>query len=454
MELSHFLLNWVEWRGRGLVGRLGPREFAVEIVTVLRQQGYQALLAGGCVRDLLLGKTPKDYDVATDAHPEEVLRLFPRRKTLEVGKAFGVIVVVGPRSAGSVEVATFRQDAGYSDGRRPDSVRFCSAEEDALRRDFTINGLFLDPFTEEVLDYVGGKEDLQRRCIRAIGDPHLRFREDKLRILRAVRFATVLGFDLDPQTRAAVYSDRQSVLGVSAERIGGEMRRLLGSERRAIGMQLLYQTGLIEVLLPELSAFGYDQTISNRCLAILADAAITEFSTTLAAIQTAFHLGPPNIPEDDSLIHRLAARWRLSSAEEKRAQWISRGLPVVRKSSQDIWPALQRLWIEEGADELLALASAFAKFDRDPPEHLAFARRQAALPPEQLNPAPVITGDDLLALGLQPSPHFARILTEIRDRQLQGKLVDRQQALDWARTTIENLSPPPKDARQDMEDGK
>lgn len=166
-----------------------PRQFAVEVVERLRTAGYEALWAGGCVRDQLLQRTPKDYDVATSAHPDQIRDVFGRRRTLPIGAAFGVITVLGPKSAGQIEVATFRQDATYSDGRHPDSVTFSTAEEDARRRDFTINGLFYDPLNEQVIDFVGGQQDIDRRVVRAIGDPYERIAEDKLRMLRAVRFS-------------------------------------------------------------------------------------------------------------------------------------------------------------------------------------------------------------------------------------------------------------------------
>src|SRR3954462_9234325 len=180
------------------------RDFALEIAQKLRDAGFEALWAGGCVRDELLGLTPKDYDVATSATPEQIRDLFGLRRTLPIGAAFGVITVLGPRPTGQIEVATFRTDAAYSDGRHPDSVSFTTAEHDAQRRDFTINGLFYDPIAEKVVDYVKGQEDLKRRTIRAIGDPHLRLSEDKLRMLRAIRFAAAFSFNIDPDTLQAI----------------------------------------------------------------------------------------------------------------------------------------------------------------------------------------------------------------------------------------------------------
>ena len=210
------------------------RDFAIDVVKRLRDAGFQALWAGGCVRDYLLGLAPKDYDVATDARPEQVQALF--RWTIAVGMSFGVVQVLGPRGPSGVlkvEVATFRSDGDYSDGRHPDNVVFASAREDALRRDFTINGMFYDPVAEQVIDYIGGQEDLQARRLRAIGDPMARFREDKLRLLRAIRFATRFDLTLDPTTAAAIGSLALQIRQVSAERIADELRKLLVYPRRA-----------------------------------------------------------------------------------------------------------------------------------------------------------------------------------------------------------------------------
>src|SRR5207249_4152054 len=229
------------------------REFAVSVVRRLQEAGHQALWAGGCVRDELLGLVPKDYDVATSARPDEVRRLF--RRTVAVGASFGVVNVLGPRAEDpplQVEVATFRSDVGYSDGRRPDQVVFSSDREDALRRDFTINGMFFDPIAGKLIDYVGGQEDLEARLLRAIGDPAVRFAEDKLRMLRAVRIATRFDLTLDPPTANAVRAMAPEITVVSAERIAKELRALLVHARRAHGMNLMFDLGLVTPILPEL----------------------------------------------------------------------------------------------------------------------------------------------------------------------------------------------------------
>src|SRR5437762_5960893 len=207
------------------------RQFAVDVVRRLRESGHQSLWAGGCVRDQLMGQLPKDYDVATDAVPDRVRDVFGRRRTLAIGASFGVITVLGPEGAGQIDVATFRRDADYSDGRHPDAVTFSDAEHDAQRRDFTINGLFYDPLAEQVIDYVAGQDDLQRRVIRAIGEPLRRIAEDKLRMLRAVRFAARFDFALDEATRAAIVQQAHELIIVSAERVAAELRMNLTHAR-------------------------------------------------------------------------------------------------------------------------------------------------------------------------------------------------------------------------------
>src|SRR5438132_1232539 len=227
------------------------RDFAVEVVRRLKEGGYEALWAGGCVRDELLGLVPKDYDVATNARPEEVRRLFAR--TVAVGMSFGVVEVLGPRVRSQaplrVQVATFRSDVSYSDGRHPDAVVFSSAREDALRRDFTINGMFFDPIDKRLIDYVGGQEDLQARILRAIGDPATRFTEDKLRMLRAVRIATRFDLTMEADTAAAIRAMAGEIRVVSAERVAEELRKLLVDPRRAWGMRQFVDLGLAGCML-------------------------------------------------------------------------------------------------------------------------------------------------------------------------------------------------------------
>src|SRR5262245_29980401 len=260
------------------------REFALEIAQKLRTAGFEALWAGGCVRDQLLGITPKDSDVATSAKPDEIRDLFGRRRTLPIGASFGVIMVLGPRDAGQIEVATFRKDAAYSDGRHPDAVTFSDAEHDAQRRDFTINGLFFDPLAEQVIDYVGGQQDLARRVIRAIGDPLARIAEDKLRMLRAARFAARFDFALDAGTLAAIRQQAAELVIVSAERVAAELRLILTHASRAAGVQLLADTNLLEVVLPEAAPLLQSREPWTRCVNNLALLHAPTFAMALAAL--------------------------------------------------------------------------------------------------------------------------------------------------------------------------
>ncbi|MEM9585829.1 MAG: CCA tRNA nucleotidyltransferase, partial [Planctomycetota bacterium] len=284
------------------------------IIRQLREAGFVAYLAGGCVRDALLGRVPKDFDVATNAKPDAVREVFGKRKTLAFGASFGVVAVLPDRldaqaeNAEPTEVATFRSDGSYSDGRRPDSVHFGNAKADALRRDFTINGLFFDPDSESVIDYVGGINDLQASLIRTIGDPEQRFGEDKLRMLRAVRFATTLGFTISSDTQSAVRRLANEVDCVSGERIGAEMRRVLASPSADQGIAKLEETGLRHKVWPELSGVSQEQA-----------AAVLSARPQLSAISG---LAATLVAGDDPLIQLrgTAKRWKLSGEESRRVE--------------------------------------------------------------------------------------------------------------------------------------
>ncbi|MEI8371170.1 MAG: CCA tRNA nucleotidyltransferase, partial [Planctomycetia bacterium] len=300
------------------------RQFAFDVVGRLREAGFQAFWAGGCVRDELLGRIPVDYDVATSAKPDEVREVFGRRRTLAVGAAFGVITVLGPRDqagsglrdAGQIEVATFRTDAAYTDGRHPAGVTFSSPEEDAQRRDFTINGLFLDPVTGVVHDYVGGREDLKAGVVRAIGVPAMRFGEDHLRMLRAVRFAAGFGFALDGETRAAIEKMTHLVTTVSPERIAAELRAMVSRPGRRRALELLDETGLAREVLMEVAPAANDAAALadwQQAARIIDALDEPDLSTALAALFERAGAA--------SLRH-AAARLRLSNREIKLACWL------------------------------------------------------------------------------------------------------------------------------------
>lgn len=410
---------------------MSQREFAIEIVRRLHAAGHEAVFAGGCVRDQLLGIPPKDYDVATSALPEQVRALFGKRRTLALGAAFGVITVLGPGQRDPIEVATFRTDGKYYDGRRPDDVQYTTAEADAQRRDFTINGMFFDPEADRVVDYVGGQADLQQGVVRAIGDADARFSEDKLRMLRAVRFACTYDFTIEPETVAAIVKMANTVTIVSAERIGAELQRTLSHPNRRRGVELLHETGLLGPLLPE--------------VADLAAAAGSAWSQTLGRIA---RLGESTFPAalaalladrgETVDVSALCRRLRWTNNTAKRTAWLLGSLPLINQAEQAPWPQLQRLLVAPGIDELLAIAEA-----ERPLSHagLERCRTALALPPERLNPPPLVTGDDLIAAGLPAGKHFAALLKHLRDRQLEGELTTAPAALRAAHNWMEHRKP-------------
>ncbi|QDU57449.1 CCA tRNA nucleotidyltransferase [Aeoliella mucimassa] len=397
------------------------RDYAIEVVRKLREAGYQSLWAGGCVRDALLGIAPKDYDVATSATPDEVRQVFGRRRTLAIGASFGVITVLGPKPAGQIEVATFRTDGGYSDGRHPDQVQYSTPEHDAQRRDFTINGLFYDPLSEQVLDFVGGEQDLKLGKIRAIGVPEQRIAEDKLRMLRAVRFASRFHFAIDPDTLAAIQTHASEINQVNGERIGSEMQSMLLHRHRASALALLRETTLEPLVLPECANYtGADWEELQRLVDSLSE---PTFATVLAALM----IDTPG----EARIDTIAERWKLSNHDKDRASWLLDHLPLVVRATSTPWPRLQRVLIHEGAAELLTLATA--KLGDDSPE-VRFCAEKLQLSAEELNPAPLATGATLIAAGMKPGPNFGTLLEQIRDAQLNQQISTVEEALAMAQS--------------------
>lgn len=404
------------------------REFAIDVVRRLRAAGHAALWAGGCVRDQLLEQLPKDYDVATDAVPERIREVFGKRRTLPIGAAFGVITVLGPPGAGQIDVATFRRDAAYSDGRHPDAVTFSDAENDARRRDFTINGLFYDPLAEQVIDYVGGQDDLARQVIRAIGDPAARIAEDKLRMLRAVRFAARFDFVIEQKTLAAIQQQARELIIVSAERVAAELRLILTHASRVRGVELLLETGLLEVVLPEITPAVQSRDHWSRTLAILGSLHAPTFAMSLAALLRELHLAEP--PRS---IARIAFdRWKLSTDELAGVEKLLREEPLVRTARQQPWPKLQRVLVAPRAAELLGYCQAVVRAIDGFTDEIDFCRQQLSLPLEALNPPPLITGDDLKQAGIPQGPIYREILDTIRDAQLEGHILDKPAALRLA----------------------
>jgi poly(A) polymerase len=408
------------------------REFAVEVVRQLRDHGFEAYWAGGCVRDQLLGRSPVDYDVATSAKPEEIRGVFPHRKTLAVGAAFGVMTVLGPRAAGQIEVATFRQDLGYSDGRHPDQVKFSSPEEDAQRRDFTINGMFFDPLEEKVIDFVGGEADLKNHVVRAIGDPRLRIEEDKLRMLRAVRFASVFDFHLDENTHAAICEMAPQVTVVSAERIADEMRRTLVQANRVRAVQLFSSTGLLRAILPEVAALVESNEFNTaapadiptpwrRTLAVFGALQNPTFPLAMAALLQ-------EAPGAD-LAETIGQRWRLARAEIERMAWLLANKKSLADAAGQKWSQLQPLLVDAGAKELIEFYAAQAAVGLAERKDVEFCRDQMERPITELDPPPLLTGDDLIELGIPRGPVYAKLLKAVRAAQLDGVVSDREGAL-------------------------
>jgi tRNA nucleotidyltransferase/poly(A) polymerase len=440
------LFSAVPWTHLGVtimppVDPVLARRFAVEVVRRLREYGHTAFWAGGCVRDQLMGQMPKDYDVATDATPQRVQEIFGRRRTLFIGAAFGVVTVVGRKGEGQIDVATFRCDAAYSDGRHPDAVVFADAEQDARRRDFTINGLFYDPLEERVIDYVGGVADLKQRLIRAIGDPDARLSEDKLRMLRAVRFAARFDFTIEEKTWEAIVRHAPELVIVSAERIAAEMRLILTHDRRARGVELLAESGLLEVILPEAKLWRREESAPGRpspeqktaswerTLEILRRLKAPTFAVALAALLRELHLACGS----DDLPHLVAQRWKLSSDEREGVEKLLSEEAIIRTAPQQPWPKLQRILTAPRCDELLAYCEAVAEVVDGNTVAIEFCRSKLALPREQLDPPPLIGGDDLKRLGIPPGPVYRQLLDAVRDAQLEQRIDTRAQALEMAR---------------------
>ena len=424
------------------------------IATRLREAGYTAYFAGGCVRDRLLAREPQDFDVATDAPAAEVQQLFP--KTVPVGIQFGVVLVL--MHSEPVEVATFRADSIYLDGRHPASVHFSSPVEDAQRRDFTINGMFLDPVTDAVIDYVGGQNDLRAGIIRAIGDPHARISEDRLRMLRAVRFAARLGFLIEPATFAAIQAAAPSITDIAWERIGDEIVRVLtdsaaGSARR--GFELLDHTGLLAPLLPEVAELkGVEQSpdyhpegdVFVHTLGLLEQ--LDHPTETLALGALLHDIAKPrcaqraetritfygHCEQGAEMAVEVCQRLRRSRETWERVAFLVRdhlrllNAPAMRLST------LKRFLAADGIDELLALARLDALASNKDLTYYEFCTQKLAeLGADKIKPAPLVRGHDLLEMGFVPGPQFSRILAAVSEAQLDGTLATHDQALAWVR---------------------
>ncbi len=425
---------------------------ARRIVRRLQDAGHEALYAGGCVRDMLRGVEPHDYDIATSARPSQVQSLF--RRTLAVGAAFGVINVL--ENNADFQVATFRCDGAYQDGRRPESVEFSSAEEDAKRRDFTVNGLFFDPIKQELRDYVGGREDLAKRHIRAIGDAGERFAEDRLRMLRAIRFATVLDFEIDPATWTAVQHHAGAIHDVSAERIRDELLKTLHAPQRVRGFDLLNESGLLREILPEMERLkGCEQPpqfhpegdvwVHTRLMLSL----LPEQISTPLLLSVLFHdIAKPDTYSFDPQEGRI----RFSGHEKLGAEMTSEILARLRLPGKDIeatveavlhhmtFKDVQKMRVSKlkrflarptMPDELQLHKVDCASSNGDLSNYVFLQEKLREFATEPLIPPPLATGKDLLNLGHRPGPDFKNILEEIQSLQLEGVLHTREAALEW-----------------------
>lgn len=427
---------------------------ARRIVQRLTEAGHEAYFAGGCVRDVLLGKVPHDFDIATSARPEQVQALFPR--TIPVGAQFGVIIVV--EGGQEYQVATFRSDGDYLDGRRPEHVTFTTAQGDAQRRDFTVNGLFFDPLKNEVLDFVEGRRDLASEILRAIGEPAERFREDKLRVLRGVRFAATLGFEIEPTTWDAIRAGAKTIHEVSAERIREELVKIFTSPARVRGFDLLDGSGLLEEILPEVSALkGCEQPpefhpegdvfVHTRLMLSL----LQEEVSAPLVLAVLFHdIGkPPTMQVDET------GRIRFNGHESVSAKMTTDIMRRLKFSNDDIEATvemvqnhmvfkdvqnmrvarLKRFMARPTFEDELELHRVDCQGSHGMLDNLVFLKaRQEDFANEPLIPPPLVTGNDLIGLGWKPGPKFKEVLDAVQTRQLEGSLLHREEALAWIKS--------------------
>jgi poly(A) polymerase len=423
---------------------------ARDICRTLREAGHEALFAGGCVRDMLLEQDPKDYDIATSALPEDVDALF--EKVIPVGAAFGVQQVM--TDVGPFEVAAFRSDGPYLDGRRPSYVEFTNAEEDARRRDFTVNAMFYDPLGEEVLDYVGGQADLEAQVVRAVGDAETRFQEDYLRLMRAVRFAARLGFDIETSTFEAMKRCAPKILGTSAERIRDELVKMLTEGAADRAFRLMDECGLLEQVLPEVAQMkGVEQPpkfhpegdVYVHTLLLLA--AMEHPTPTLALGALLHDVGKPVTQTFEDRIRfnnhdkigadmarAICSRLRMSNEQRRRVGWLVENhmrlahVPKMKESRR------KRFVREKGFDELVELGRLDAVASHGRTDLIDWIREyEASLGPEEVAPEPLLKGQDLIDMGYEPGPRFGEILQAVEEAQLEDELTTPEEAKAFVR---------------------
>ncbi|MHC4637714.1 MAG: CCA tRNA nucleotidyltransferase [Planctomycetota bacterium] len=398
---------------------MSNRESAIKVVNKLRSRGFEALLAGGCVRDMLLCRRANDHDVATDARPGDVIRLFKR--TLKVGAKFGVVIVLLRDK--QVEVATFRTETGYADGRHPGKIEFSNAREDAARRDFTINGMFYDPLEKKVLDFVGGQRDLSNRIIRTIGKAEERFGEDYLRMLRAVRFSTQLGFEIEAKTFAAIRGNARNITRISGERICMELEGILVDTNRSAGMSLLARSGLADEIFPGLSAEQINFAV--KVLGYLRKK--VDFALSL----TAFFVGC-----DTDFAVKSCKILKLSRNQEKHIKYLLANRGRLLDNNMSL-AQLKMFLAEPYFRDLFELQKAIQKVNvggRKGIEPLiALRRRIKKLGDVELQPKPLLNGHELMSLGASPGARLGQLAEEMYIEQLEGVLQDKTQAEQWVK---------------------
>ena len=425
------------------------REIGIKIIEKLNQAGYKALFAGGCVRDEIMGLEPDDYDVVTDARPEEIMAIFA--KTVAVGAQFGVVIVI--MEGIQFEVATFRRDGRYIDGRRPESVSFSpSAREDARRRDFTINGLMFDPIREKLYDIVNGVEDIRSGVIRTIGNPTARFEEDKLRLMRAVRFATRFEFQIEENTLAAIKKLAPDIVEVSQERIRMELTKIITGKNPGTGLQLLHDTGLLAHILPEVSAMvnvwqpvEYHPEGDVFTHTKLALDNLEEPLPSLAFATLLHDVGKPStfIVTDRIRFHQhakvgaeiageICARLKFSNDERKQIVACVQNHMQFMDAHRMKKSTLKRMFQRETFPDELELHRADCLASHGDLKNWEFClRKYDEYEPEEIKPEPLVTGYDLIALGCKPGPEFKEILTAVEEAQLEGQITTRKEALDF-----------------------
>ena len=428
---------------------MAAKEKALAIIKRLREEGYESYLAGGCVRDTLLGKPPQDYDITTNALPDDIRKIFSQ--TIPVGAQFGVMLVM--IDGQPFEVATFRHDGPYLDGRRPAHVRYGTLEEDILRRDFTVNGMVYDPIEKRVIDIVDGRKDLERRTIRAIGNARERFEEDRLRMVRAVRFAASLGFTIEEQTFRAIRELAPTVTDISWERIGEETTRILTEGGARKGFELLDSTGLLKVLLPEIEAMkGVEQSpdyhpegdVFQHTMLLLDH---LESPTETLAYGCLLHdVAKPLCARRDGdrltfyghteqgaeIAEEILKRLKRSRATWERVVYLVRNHLRHTQAPKMRLSTLKRFLGEENIDELLELTRIDALAANGDLQYYDFCKqKQAELSIEEIHPEPLLRGRDLIAMGFTPGPIFQDILKQVEEAQLSGELVTREEAMAW-----------------------